>query len=217
MVSLTPKPAGLFRDLRPDENLHFVSINPSGQLPQSYISTTLTTEDYPELIGANAPVSTVAVGTVLAAYNWPAGTERYGNVARFVGAFFARLHEMQVPPHHPKWHQIDLAAGVPGWTRFPAAEEWIKKAGLNEGNSNRYAAIPQGSPGSLTVQQRDAIFAEFADYQTRRAALNPKQREALFSEFAEYQKQQSRSAASGQPVTPPLPQFATNQYHVLPQ
>jgi TRAP-type uncharacterized transport system substrate-binding protein len=187
LVCLTPKPAGLFRDLRPDENLHFVAIRPGGNLPQSYTSANLTAEDYPELIEANSPVSTVAVGTVLAAYNWPAGTERYGKVARFVGAFFARLHEMQVPPHHPKWHQIDLAAAVPGWTRFPAAEEWIKRAGLNE-DETRHAAIPQQSGGSLSVQERNAIFAEFADYQRQKAALDPKQREALFAEFAEYQR-----------------------------
>jgi uncharacterized protein len=218
LVCLTPKPAGLFRDLRPDENLHFVSIRPAGNLPPSYTSTTLTAEDYPELIEANAPVGTVAVGTVLAAYNWPAGTERYGKVARFVGAFFARLHEMQVPPHHPKWHEIDLAAVVPGWTRFPAAEEWIKKARLNDGESHRYAAIPQGNTGSLSVQERDTIFTEFADYQRRQAALNPKQREALFKEFAEYQKRQRRAAALEQrPPTPVLSQFAAYQYRGSPQ
>ncbi len=191
LVCLTPKPAGLFRDLRPDENLHFVSIKPTGNLPPSYTSATLTAEDYPELIETSAPVGTVAVGTVLAAYNWPAGTDRYGKVARFVEAFFAQLHEMQVPPHHPKWHEIDLAATVPGWTRFPPAEEWIKKAGLNEGESHRYAAIPQGSAGSPTAQERDAIFAEFADYQRRKAALDPHQREALFREFAEYQNRKA--------------------------
>jgi uncharacterized protein len=240
VVCLTPKPAGLFRDLRPDENLHFVSIRPTGKLPQSYTPAALTAEDYPELIEANAAVGTVAVGTVLVAYNWPAGTERYSKVARFVGAFFARLHEMQVPPHHPKWHEIDLAAEVPGWSRFPPAEEWIKRAGLNEGESHRHAAIPQGSPGSVTVHERDAIFAEFADYQRRKAALapqqrealfrefaeyqsrkaplNPNQRDALFKEFAEYQKHRTGAAALEQrPLTSALSQFAAYQYHVSPQ
>jgi TRAP-type uncharacterized transport system substrate-binding protein len=245
VVCLTPKPAGLFRDLRPDENLHFVSIRPTGKLPQSYTSATLTAEDYPELIEANAAVGTVAVGTVLVAYNWPAGTERYGKVARFVAAFFARLHEMQVPPHHPKWHEIDLAAEVPGWSRFPPAEEWIKRAGLTAGDSHRHAAIPQGSPGSLTVrsltvherdaifaefaeyqrrkaaldpQQRDALFREFAEYQSRKAPLNPNQRDALFKEFAEYQKHRSGAAALEQRLlTSPLSQFAAYQYQVSPQ
>jgi TRAP-type uncharacterized transport system substrate-binding protein len=206
LVCLTPKPARLFRDLRPDENLHFLSIRATSNLPQSYTSTTLTAEDYPELIEANAPVSTVAVGTVLAAYNWPAGTERYRKVARFVQAFFARLHEMQVPPHHPKWHEIDLAASVPGWTRFPAAEQWVKRAGLNDGEARRYATIPQGSTGVLTAQERNALFAEFVDYQRRKTPLDPQHRDALFRQFAEYQKRQSRAFALEQ--GPPIPLFA---------
>jgi uncharacterized protein len=217
LVCLTPKPARLFRDLRPDENLHFLSIKATSNLPQSYTSTTLTAEDYPELIEANAPVSTVAVGTVLAAYNWPTGTERYRKVARFVQAFFARLHEMQVPPHHPKWHEIDLAASVPGWTRFPAAEQWVKRAGLNDGEPRRYATIPQGSTGVLTAQERNALFAAFVDYQRRKTPLDPQYRDALFRQFAEYQKRQSRAFALEQrPPTPLFAQFAAYQNLNLP-
>jgi len=37
LVSLTPKPARLFQDLRPDENLHFLSISATGNLPQGYL------------------------------------------------------------------------------------------------------------------------------------------------------------------------------------
>src|SRR6516164_848364 len=60
---------------------------------------TLTAEDYPDL-NADGAISTVAVGNVLAVYNWPAGTERYRKVTRFVRAFFERLHDLQAPPHH---------------------------------------------------------------------------------------------------------------------
>jgi len=207
MVCLTPKPARLFQDLRPDEDLHFLSIRAGSGLPRAYTSATLTAEDYPDLIEANAPVSTVAVGTILAAYNWPAGTERYRKVARFVEAFFARLQEMQVPPHHPKWHEIDLAASVPGWTRFPAAEQWIKKAESSQGEARRQAAIPQPSTGGLTEQERNAIFAEFVDYQKRMPALDPQRREALFREFAEYSKRQGGLATFERRAA----QFAANQ------
>jgi hypothetical protein len=168
------------------------------------------------LIEANAPVSTVAVGTVLAAYNWPAGTERYRRVARFVGAFFARLHELQVPPHHPKWHEIDLAASLPGWIRFPAAGEWIRKAALDNGeppnDSRHYGEVTRPSTGFLTSQERNAIFAEFVDYQKRRAPLDPQKREALFIEFAEYRKRQSRAAALEQsPLNLLFAQFVAYQ------
>ena len=41
----------------------------SGQM--NYTTTTITSDDYPELVSKDAPVKTVAVGTVLLTYNWP--------------------------------------------------------------------------------------------------------------------------------------------------
>jgi uncharacterized protein len=220
LVYLAGKPARLFEDLRPDENLHFLSIRATRDLPASYTSATLTAEDYPELIEAKAPVSTVAVGSVLAVYNWPAGTARYNKVEHFVQAFFDRLHDMQAPPPHPKWHEIDLTASVPGWTRFPPAEQWIRRAGLNDAkqphNSRRYGAVTQESTATLASQERDAIFKEFVDYQRRQthsaALLDPRQRDALFKDFAEYQKRQSRAASLEQrPLDSLFAQFVAYQ------
>ncbi|HYK16544.1 MAG TPA: TAXI family TRAP transporter solute-binding subunit [Bryobacteraceae bacterium] len=212
LVCLTPKPARLFRDIRPDENLHFLSIGATTNLPQSYTSATLTAQDYPELIEANAPVATVAVGTVLAAYNWPAGSERYQNVAHVVQAFFDLLRDFQAPPHHPKWRDINVAASLPGWTRFAPAEEWIKKAGLDNREQIRRAGLDDGVTQSRTSvfssQERNAIFNEFAAYQKQQAqgksntVLNPQQRDALFKEFADYQKQLAQGTRN--PALDPL-------------
>jgi uncharacterized protein len=198
LVCLTPKPARLFRDIRPDEGLHFLSIGATGNLPQSYTSASLTAQDYPELIEAKAPVATVAVGTVLAAYNWPAGSERYQNVAHFVQAFFDRLHDFQAPPHHPKWRDINVAVAVPGWIRLGPAEQWIKKAGLDNHEQFRHAGLDddltQSRMSVFSSQERNAIFSEFAEYQKRQAqgksnaVLKPQQRDAIFKEFADYQK-----------------------------
>jgi uncharacterized protein len=224
VVYLAGKPARLFQAVRPDENLHFLSIRATAKLPESYTSATLTAEDYPELIEANAPVSTVATGTVLAVYNWPAGTERYRKVASFVQAFFDRLHDMQSPAHHPKWREINLTASVPGWTRFPPAEEWIRQAGLNDGgpaySSPRHAAVTEGSTAALSVQERDAIFKEFVDYRKRwtqypldRAGVfDPQRRDAIFREFAEYQRRYSHAASVEQrPLDPSFARFAAYQ------
>ena len=224
LVYLAGKPARLFQTVRPDENLHFLSIRATAKLPESYTSATLTAEDYPELIEANAPISTVAMGTVLAVYNWPAGTERYRKVASFVQAFFDRLHDMQSPAHHPKWREINLTASVPGWTRFPPAEEWIRQAGLNGGEptygSPRHAAITEGSTAALSVQERDAIFKEFVDYRKqwtqhalgRAGVFDPQQRDVLFREFAEYRKRYSHAASVEQrPLDPSFARFAAYQ------
>jgi uncharacterized protein len=92
------KPDRWLKNIRTDENLHFLSIPPINKLPEIYTQTSLRAEDYPELINSDAPVSTVAVGNVLAVYNWPRSTERYRRVALFVRTFFDRLHDLQSPP-----------------------------------------------------------------------------------------------------------------------
>jgi hypothetical protein len=40
----------------------------------------LTSDDYPNLIEPGGRIDTIAVPTVLAAYNWPPNTERYGKL-----------------------------------------------------------------------------------------------------------------------------------------
>ena len=53
-------------------------------------------------------VSTLAVGTVLGAYNWPLKTERYNRIARFVDAFFSKFEEFQKAPvevHTREWRE----------------------------------------------------------------------------------------------------------------
>ena len=148
MVYVAGKPSRLFREIRPDEGLHFLPVAARTDLSESYTRTSLKAEDYPELIEAERPVATVAVSCVLVAYNWPAGTERYRRVARFVQAFFDRHHDLQTPLNHPKWRGIDIPAAVPGWTRFAPAEEWIRKAGLDSGEPSRRANVQERRAGS---------------------------------------------------------------------
>jgi uncharacterized protein len=94
LTYVATKPARLFQDIRPDENLHFLPI--TSDLPSNYIRITVTSDDYPELVAKNAPVKTVSVGTVLVAYNWPTKSERYQQVDRFVQAFFTNLKDISV-------------------------------------------------------------------------------------------------------------------------
>ena len=70
---------------------------------------------------------TIAVPTALVAFNWPAGTNRYQRVARFVDTLFSRIDKLQAPGFDPKWKSINLAATVPGLDRFAAAQEWLDR------------------------------------------------------------------------------------------
>jgi uncharacterized protein len=187
LVYVATKPSRLFQEIRPDENLHFLPI--SGNLISNYTATTITSDDYPDLVSKDAPVKTVSVGTVLIAYNWPTKSERYQRVDRFVQAFFANLKEIK--DRRPKWREFDITASVSGWTRFPAAEQWLKKAGL--GPEPNKATGQEQIP--LDPKEREALFREFAKYQRTPGSekatihLGPNQREALFREFAQYGKQ----------------------------
>ena len=37
--------------------------------------------------------------------------------------FFTRYKELKKSPRHPKWREMNIAAEVPGWKRFPPAKE----------------------------------------------------------------------------------------------
>ena len=55
-------------------------------------------------------------------------------------ALFTKLPEFQKPPRHPKWVEVNLAATVPGWRRFKAAQDWLDRTGREE--------PPAGAAGS---------------------------------------------------------------------
>ena len=40
-----------------------------------------------------------------------------------------RFEEFQRPPRHAKWREVNLAAQVPGWTRFGVAQEMLSRRG----------------------------------------------------------------------------------------
>jgi len=44
-----------------------------------------------------------------------------------VDALFGKIKELQKPPYHPKWKEVTQHAALPGWTRFPPAQEWLDK------------------------------------------------------------------------------------------
>jgi hypothetical protein len=72
-------------------------------------------------------VATLAVPTALVSFNWPANTNRFDRVARFVDYLFSRIDTLQRPGFDAKWKSINLGATVPGLTRFPAAQAWLDR------------------------------------------------------------------------------------------
>lgn len=129
MMYVAGKPARLFAEAGGESGLRLLAVPLDPALLETYTPSRLEHVDYPGLIAQGAAVDTVAVGAVMAVYNWPPGTERHARLTRFIEALFDKLPELRQPPRHPKWRDVSLSAQVPGWTRFPAAQLWLQRLG----------------------------------------------------------------------------------------
>ena len=125
VVFVTSKPVDAFVRGRFEPGFKFLSVPYNNKLEDYYVPTTLDATDYPNLIKPGERVETIAVPTVLVAFNWPTTSNRYDRVARFVDHLFSRIDKLQGPGFDPKWKSINLAATVPGLVRFPAAQAWL--------------------------------------------------------------------------------------------
>ena len=129
------KPVNLLaRYAQPDSIhfLHFLPVPASPALEHDYLPTTLSHDDYPDIIAAGERVDTIAVQTALFAYNWPIRSERFRLLESFVQTFFSRFPEFLDDSHHPKWREVNLAARLPGWQRFGPAERWLQRPSAGE-------------------------------------------------------------------------------------
>ena len=181
------KPVRSMSKLSREDGLHLVSIPYPQQLADDYLPATLTHEDYPELIPAGESVDTVAVGAVLIAYNWPkTNLDRYSRVQRFVEAFFPKIAEFQKPPRHVKWREVNLAATLPGWKRFEAAQAWLDQHNNPEANSNQSAAAEQAT------EPRQAAMS--TGVRSAAGAVKPlsQQDSVLYQEFLRWRQARGR-------------------------
>jgi hypothetical protein len=108
----------------------------------------------------------------MAVFAWQPGTERYNKVARFVDAFFGKFQKFLQPPRHPKWKDVNLAAQVPGWTRFGPAQDWLQRqaqasqtGGTPQVEFNAFLTRVGGPIGNLSDAQKDQLFRQFLVWQ----------------------------------------------------
>ncbi|MGY3149382.1 TRAP-type uncharacterized transport system substrate-binding protein [Bradyrhizobium sp. USDA 3397] len=127
VVFITSKPVEPFVRGRWEPGFKFLPVPYESRLEDYYLPASLEASDYPGLIKEGEHVDTIAVPTALVAYNWrnKNNTYRYERVARFVDHLFSRINKLQEPGFDRKWKSINLAATVPGLTRFPAAQAWL--------------------------------------------------------------------------------------------
>src|SRR5262245_8139439 len=176
------KPIDVFAKLQNDAGYHFLPIPFSKTFADFYTLGEFTNKDYPTLVPEGATVDTLSVPSVLAVFNWPKGHDRYRRVARFTESLFTKWDKFREPPRHPKWRDVNLAATVPGWTRWSVADEMLKKlrpadAPDQQVASGDFAAFLKTSGvtnANMTQDQRDKLFREFLQWQ--QAQRNARQR-----------------------------------------
>jgi TRAP transporter TAXI family solute receptor len=179
LVRVIPKPVDFFEKIPANSGLHFVPIPFSKTFADYYTVGELTKQAYPTLVTEGDHVDTIAVPAVLAVFNWQKGTDRYARVQRFVQAMFTNWEKFRQPPRHPKWRDVNLAATVPGWTRFSVATEMLEQMGpatqaaapADEPTNNDFAHFLAANGGAnLNAQQRDALFRQFVQWQRQHQA-----------------------------------------------
>ena len=127
IARVIPKPIEFFSKIPANSGLHLVNIPFTKMFEDHYTLGEFTTQDYPNLTEGKDRIDTIAVPAVLAVFNWTPQTERYRKVERFIQTLFNNFAKLQNPPYHPKWRDVNLAATVPGWTRFSVAQAMIDK------------------------------------------------------------------------------------------
>ena len=125
VVFITSKPIDAFLKGRWDPGFKFLPVSYDRKFEDYYLPTSINFTDYPNLLANGERVETIAVPTILTAYNWRSNTVRYQRVARFVEHLFSRIDKLQAPGFDTKWKDINLNAKVPGLERFRAAQDWL--------------------------------------------------------------------------------------------
>src|SRR5438270_10034383 len=149
LVRVVGKPIDFFAKIPANSGLHFVPIPFSKAFADYYTVGELTSKEYPGLVPEGQPVDTIAAPAVLAVFNWSKGNDRYRRLERFVEGLFTKWDRLREPPRHPKWRDVNLAATVPGWSRWAVAEEMLRRIRPKD------AMDPQVASGDFSAFLKD--------------------------------------------------------------
>ncbi len=129
VVFVTSKPVDAFVKGKWDGGFKFLPVEYNSKFSDYYLPAYLEPADYPNLVKGER-VATIAVPTILAAFNWRPSSPRYRRIARFVDELFNRMDKLRSPGFDPKWKEVKLATPAPGLERFQAAQEWLDRSSV---------------------------------------------------------------------------------------
>ncbi|MGD9805307.1 MAG: TAXI family TRAP transporter solute-binding subunit [Hyphomicrobiaceae bacterium] len=186
-VWVSSKPLAPFLKGKWPDGFKFIPV-PYADSLEYYMPAYLEHDDYPLLIPQGQRIATIGVPAVLAVYDWPADTERYRRMVRFVDYLFERLPKLQTEPgYHKNWKDVNLAAAVPGWQRFQPLTDRLEKVERERPK----VAVPSAARESS--QPATGATEEAVRRQASRAAPgNAAEQERLFREFLEWRRRQQQ-------------------------
>jgi TRAP-type uncharacterized transport system substrate-binding protein len=174
LIRMVSKPIDFFAKIPAKDDFHLVPIPFTKTFSDYYTLTEFTKAEYPTLISEGDTTTGLGVPAVLAVYNWPRQSDRARRVERMVERMFANWEKFQSPPRHPKWKEINLAATVPGWTRWAPAEDQLQ--------AMRAAQQARGGqPGNVVGSARSASRTDLDK-------VSDAERERLYREFQQWQQ-----------------------------
>jgi hypothetical protein len=175
LIRMVSKPIDFFAKIPAKDDFHLVPIPFTQTFSDYYTLAEFTKAEYPTLISEGDTTTGIGVPAVLAVYNWPAQSDRARRVKRLVERMFANWEKFQTPPRHPKWKEINLAATVPGWTRWGPAEELLQAMRTAQ-RQQQPASVGAGRGGAtssvdfdkLSDAERQRLYQEFQQWQQRK-------------------------------------------------
>ena len=188
-VWISSKPLPNFLKGKFPEGFRFLPVDYTDKLDY-YMPAYLDHADYPQLIPEGQRIATISVPALLAVYDWPADSDRYRRMVRFVDYLMQRFDRLQTEQgYHPKWKDVNLAAKVPGWQRFKPMQERLDRLAAPVPPPVARAQVPSPVP----VKRPAEVDPVQARRQAVRAAPNdPAEQERLFKQFLEWSKQQKQ-------------------------
>ncbi len=195
-VLVAGKPAPLVQSLPAEAELHLLPVPFAEPLFDSYLPSRFTAKDYPNLVPPGKAVPAIAVGTVMAIFDWKPNSPRGRKAARFIRAFFSHLSELRQPPRHKKWREVNLAAKVPGWRRFPLAEKILADV-MRQPTAAPETAKPEAKSLGKPERKAQSLATQFTAFLKAQGALpenlGPEEQRRLFGKFLEWSRNQRRT------------------------
>jgi TRAP transporter TAXI family solute receptor len=167
------KPNPFILDLKPKPGFRLLSIPFGEEFAEYYVPSSLEHTDYPALIPEGERVETLGIPVVLAIYNWSEGSPRFPRIERFIEYYYQHFDRLKEPSYHPKWKAINLAATVPGWTRYPLAQRIVdnlikEAAPVSDPDTRAVAAAELARTLGIETEDQQVLFQEFLEWRSTR-------------------------------------------------